>query len=92
MVSVDGQPVPLVPLGSFNPTDVTIDNSATVDIVLEGNNIPVGTTVTVTIVNETEGLKIITSGLLAGTLNLSQATATATIGAGFSRIYTNAKF
>lgn len=92
VASVDGQVVSATPRGSFDPVDVTIDNAASIEIVVEGRNIPLGTMVTVTILNETEGLQVVTSGPLAGTIDLSTATVTANMPAGFSRIYTRVTF
>jgi len=92
VVSVGGVVAPSNPAGSFNPVDVNINSSQQVDIVLEGKNIPVGTTVTVTVVNETEGLVVVESGPLTGTEALSNATATATVPAGFNQIFTDVKF
>jgi hypothetical protein len=89
---VGGQTVPDNPQGSFNPVDVTLNTTQPVAIALEGKNIPPGTQVTVTIVNETEGSQIVTSLPLAGTIALSTASATATIPAGFSRLFTYAKW
>jgi len=92
IVSIGGVPAPSIPLGGFNPADVTIDTTQPVDIALEGKNIPLGTTVTVTILNQAEGAIVADSTPLAGTEALSNATATMTIPTGFSQIVTQANF
>jgi hypothetical protein len=63
-----------------------------VDIQLEGQNIPLGTTVTVTVVNESEELVQVLSSPLAGTEALSTASATVIISPGFSQIFTRARW
>lgn len=90
VTSIGGQAVPANPRGSFSPVDVTIDTAQAVTIELKGENIPTGTTVNLTIVNETEGSQVITSSPLTGTAALSTASANVTIPAGFSRIFTRA--
>lgn len=88
--SIDGVAAPAFPQGLFNPVDVTIDNAQAVDIVISAKNIPLGTVVNVTVVNETEGATSVTSTPLAGTLEASTATASVTIPAGFSQVFTDA--
>lgn len=90
VVSVGGQTISANPKGSFDPVDVTISTAQAVTIALEGKNIPTGTTVNVTVVNETEGSQVITSSPLTGTVTLSTASVNVTIPAGFSRIFTRA--
>ena len=67
-----------------------MNNAQSVDIVIAASNIPLGTTVDVTILNETEGTISVVSTPLAGTLESSSATASVIILSGFSQIFTNA--
>ena len=90
VVSVGGQAVPAHPRGAFNPADVTLATAQAVAIQLEGQNIPPGTPVTVTVANETEGSQVVASPPLAGTAALSTATVTVTLPAGFSQIFSHA--
>jgi len=92
IVSIGGISSPSVPRGSFNPVDVALDATQSVDIVLEGSNIPLGTNVTVTVMNEAVGAIVVNSTALAGTVALSNATATVTIPTGFSQVFTQAQF
>lgn len=92
VVSVDGVPVPPNPTGGFNPADVTIDNANPVDIAIEAENVPVGTTVTVQVHNESTGTTNIVSPPLSGTDALSTATATGIVDAGFSSVTLMATF
>jgi hypothetical protein len=87
---VGGQAVPATPRGGFNPVDVTINTTQAVSIQFEGRNIPPGTSITLTVANETEGSQVVSSSPLAETAELSTATATVTIPAGFSRIFSHA--
>ena len=89
VVRVAGMDVPASPSGSFSTVDVTFDSQAEVTIEIEASNIPEGTTVELTIWNETEGTQTLTSTPLAAGDPLT-ATATATIPSGFSRIFSNA--
>jgi hypothetical protein len=90
VVSVGGQAVPAHPRGTFSPADVTLNTTQAVAIQLEGQNIPPGTPVTVTVTNETEGTQVVASPPLAGTAALSTATVTVTVPAGFSQIFSHA--
>lgn len=90
VTSVGGQAISANPKGSFDPVDVTISTAQAVTIALEGKNIPTGTTVAVTVVNETESSQVVTSSPLSGAVELSTASANVTIPAGFSRIFTRA--
>ena len=92
IVSVGGVAVPAHPQGSFTPVDVTIDTAQAVVIALEGQNIPPGTTIDVTVVNETEGSHVVSSSPLSGTAQLSTANANVVIPSGFSRLFTHAKW
>ncbi len=92
VVSVDGIAVPAQPRGSLAPVDVTINTAAEVVIALEGQRIPSGAVVDITVVNETEGLQMVLGVALEGTLERSTATTSLMIPAGFSRIYTRARW
>lgn len=92
VVSIAGNPVAANPRGLFSPVDVTIDTAINADIVLDGANIPLGTTVEVTVWNQTQGTTVVASVPLAGTLANSSATATVLIPAGFSLVYTHVKW
>ncbi len=92
LVSVDGVNVAEDPTGSFAMPDVTIDNGGEVTLALEASNIPVGTVINLRLVGG-EGADLdIVSTPLAGTLESSTATATATIPTGFSRFYMTASW
>jgi len=84
--------VPATPQGLFDPVDVTLNEAAAVQIDLAAQQIPLGTTVKVTVINEVGGSQVGTSSPLTGTLENSTGNVTLTIPAGFSRIYTDAKW
>ena len=92
VTSVGGVPTPANPLGRFDMVDVTLNSLQPLQIDLAGENIPLGTTIDVTVLNETEGSQASVSSPLAGTLENSTASITMTIPAGFSRIFTHAKW
>ena len=87
-----GVAAPLYPKGVFTPVDVTVNNVTMAEIVLEGQNIPIGTTVSVTVIHETEGTSVLVSPPLNGTKENSSATVGATFQPGFSQIITHAKW
>jgi hypothetical protein len=90
ITSIGGIAVPATPRGLFNPVDVSIDNAEAVVIAIAATNIPLGTVVNVTVLNETEGATSVSSTPLDGTLASSNATASMIIRSGFSRFYTDA--
>jgi hypothetical protein len=63
-----------------------------VDFEIEARNVPVGAVVNLRLINENEGLLEFDSQPLAGTDELSTATATTVVLAGFSRITAEASF
>lgn len=92
VVSVAGIPAPLNPQGLFSPPDVTINSAVEVPIVIEGQNIPPNTQVTVQIYNETLGAQTLQSPPLQGTLEQSTTTLNTTIPPGFSGIVLDARW
>lgn len=87
VTSVDSVSVPAQTTGSFVNPDVTINASTQVAVNLEANNVPVGTTVTLTLRSEDGTTVNVTSAPLAGTLATSTATAgPVTFPHGFTRI------
>ena len=92
VAAIGGQALPTRPLASFVTPDITLDAATDVQIDLQGQNIPVGTTVAVTISNETEGLITVESSPLVGTLASSSVSVTVRIPPGFSRIFTHAEW
>jgi hypothetical protein len=82
--------VPARPTGSFSPADIQLDTAQVVTIELQAEHVPVGTTIDVLVVNETNPAISAVSTPLNGTEDLSTASATVTIPAGFSRIYSHA--
>ncbi len=89
-VSVDGVPVPANPTGSFTVPDVTIDSGVPVAIEIEARYVPLGTVARVHLLTDTGPDLIVDSTPLAGTLELSTATATVAIPSGFSRGFVRA--
>jgi len=85
VVRVAGVAVPAAPTGSFLNPDVTLSGVASATLDIEGRKIPPGTVVQLTLTPETGSAVTVSSSPLAGTLDLSTATATVTIPSGFSR-------
>ena len=76
--TVGGNAVPIDPLGTVFSGDVGFTAEGAVIIEIEAQNVPVGLTVTVRIVQKDGGASfVITSTALAGTFELSTAAATA---------------
>lgn len=92
VTKVGSQTVSANPSGLFDPVDVTITSAQDVEIDLAAKNVPLGTPIEVLVVNETEGTISGTSSGLAGSLATSTANVTMRLPAGFSRIYTRAKW
>ncbi len=90
VVSIDGVPVPTLPDGSFTPPDVTIDNSGASTVAIEARHVPLGTLVKLSLFSENAADQLVDSTPLAGTLELSTATATLAIPSGFSRGFVRA--
>jgi len=90
LVSVAGIPVPANATGFFPPADLTIDEAAQVTVVIEASNVPLFTTVQLTLTPETGSRQIVTSTPLNGMLDLSTATAQITIPHGFSTFFLEA--
>ena len=78
--------------GSFEPADLSINQNGTATLQIEAENVPVGTLVDLTMVNETNGVVNFQSEPLAGAFESSTATATVTIPHGFSRFTIQASF
>lgn len=92
VASIDGQNVPTNPRASLPDVDITLDTAQDVDIVVAAQNIPLGTQVTLVVINETLGLTNYQTTGLAGSLENSTATAQVTVPAGYTRIYTRANW
>jgi hypothetical protein len=92
VVSLAGTPVPENPTGSFTMPDVVIDRATPVTLDIVAHNVPLGTVVHVTIVNETTFVQTVDSTPLAGTADDSIATATATISPGLSSVSARASW
>jgi hypothetical protein len=91
-LSVDGQPVPTNPDGSFTVPDVTINKGTAAAVAIEARNVPTGTVVEVRVYSEGGADQIVNSTPLAGTLALSSATASVVFPPGFSRAYVRARW
>jgi hypothetical protein len=92
VVRVAGIAVPENSTGSFFLPDVTLDNVAAVVVEIEARNVPLGTVVQLTLTPETGSQQMAVSTPLAGTLQLSTATATVTLPHGFSRFFVQANW
>jgi hypothetical protein len=92
IVSVDGVPIPATPAGAIMPPDVVINAPRPVTLALEGRGIPPGTPVTINLLLDPGGSQTVTSTPLAGTVELSTATATATFPHGVTRVLLEASF
>ena len=79
--------MPVVPSGSFTTLDTTINTASPSTVNIEARYIPPGTVVKLHVFSENGLDQIIDSTPLAGTLELSTATATVTIPSGFSRMF-----
>lgn len=92
VVSVAGAPVPPTPTGRVAMPDVTINQPAAVTLQIEAQNIPPGTVVKLHLLSEADNGtgKIVDSTPLAGTLELSTATASVVIPPGFSQGFVRA--
>ncbi|MGE3165386.1 MAG: hypothetical protein AB7O52_10815 [Planctomycetota bacterium] len=87
VTTIDSVSVPAQTTGSFVNPDVTLNVSTQVAVNLEANNVPVGTTVNLTLRSEDGTTVTVTSTPLAGTLATSTATAgPVTFPHGFTRI------
>jgi hypothetical protein len=92
VVRIAGVDVPLNPTGSFIMPDVELDNASAVTLEIEARNIPPGTVVELTLTPETGQQQMAVSTPLAGTLQLSTATAVMTLPHGFSRFFVQANW
>jgi hypothetical protein len=81
-----------MPTGSFDIPDVVINATAAVPVVIETNNVPAGTVVSVWIYSETVPAVRIDFPALTGAGPVRRATATTTFPYGFSRGLVRASF
>ena len=92
VTTVDGVAVSADPSGSFAMPDVTINNLEPVTIMLEAENIPVGTQISLRLVSPEGILRQTTTTPLSGSDEMSTASATVTIPSAFSRFYLSAEW
>jgi hypothetical protein len=85
VTSIGGVPVSASPTGEAATPDATINQSGPVTVAIEAKNIPLGTVVQVRVMSEAVADFVVDSTSLAGTLQLSTATAAVTFPPGFSR-------
>ena len=90
VTQVGGVAVPTSPTGSFIAPDLAINDPDPVTVDLLASNIPLGTVVTLTLLNETTGSQTVQTTPLAGTLENSTATTSATFSAGVTQVLTEA--
>jgi hypothetical protein len=85
VTSIAGIPVAAAPTGEAATPDATINQSGSVTVAIEAKNIPLGTVVQVRVMSEAVADFVVECTPLAGTLQLSTATADVTFPPGFSR-------
>ena len=90
VASIGGVPVPANPTGGFVNPDVEINQSGPTTINIEGNGVPLGTVVTLTLIPETGETITADSTPLTGTVENSTASADVVIPFGISRFYVEA--
>jgi hypothetical protein len=90
VTSVAGVPIPANPTGSFSVPDGAINQSTPAAVVIQANNIPLGTVATLYIISENGPDITVQTSALAGTLASSTATASVTFPPGYSRGYVKA--
>ncbi len=88
-VRVNGVPLPPNPTGSFVMPDVTINQATAVTVAIEAHNIPPGTVVNLFVSSENGPNQTVPS-TLAGTINLSTATASVVLPPGYSQGFVRA--
>ncbi|HUB78870.1 MAG TPA: hypothetical protein VMB03_08750 [Bryobacteraceae bacterium] len=87
VVSVGGVNLPASPTASFSVADATINAPGAVPVVVQANNIPPGTVVTLQFFSESGTDFSVQAPALSGTLTQSTTTAQVTFPAGFTRGY-----
>jgi hypothetical protein len=85
VLSIAGIPIAASPTGEAATPDAIINHAGPVAVVVEARNIPVGTVVHVRVMSEAVADFVVNSAPLAGSLELSTATANVTFPPGFSR-------
>ena len=92
VVSVNGVAVPTKPSGQFIVPDVVLASSGPISFDIEAHEVPTGTIVRLFLSSEDGIDQVIDSTPLAGTSQLSRATATATLPPGYSRGFVHASW
>lgn len=92
VVRVNGQEVAAQPSGSLVNPDVIVNQPGPSTFEIEATGVPPGTVVTLTLVSDTLPAVTVESTPLAGTLELSTATATAVVAPGVSQFFLEADF
>ena len=90
VLSVAGIAINSNPSGTFTTPDAVFTQPGPVTVAIEAVNVPLGTIVKLYLLSEGGPDQIINSTALAGTLQLSTATASATFPPGYSRGYVKA--
>lgn len=90
VTTIAGVPVPANPTGSFEMPDVTINEGTAVPVEIEARLVPPGTVVKLHLFSLEGADQIVSAPPLAGTLELSAATASVTFPPGFTRGFARA--
>ena len=85
VVRVAGVDLPASPRAAFSPADVTIQESAAVEVEIEARNVPLSTTVSLTLFTTSGDKTTVPASSLSGSEELSTATASVTLPFGFTR-------
>jgi len=85
VTSIGGVAVPVRPGGGFAAPDLELDDAAPTQFEIEARHVPIGTTVTVYLFNETSFVESIVSEPLTGSITNSSTTASAALKHGFTR-------
>lgn len=90
VTSIGGIPVSAAPSGDAATPDASINQSGPVTVDIEARNVPLGTVLQVRVMSEASPDFLVNSTPLAGTLQLSTASADVTFPPGFSRGFVRA--
>lgn len=85
VTNIGGVAIPAMPTGTFAVPDAVINSASPVTVTLTASAVPLGTTATIHLINESDYEQTVVTTPLAGTLGSSSATATVTIPHGYTR-------
>jgi hypothetical protein len=92
IASIAGASVPQFPSGDFSSPDVTLSLTTSATVIVEAQNVPVGSIATLYVHSENAPDQVLASSPLEGSFSLSTTTMSVVLPYGYSYVYVRAKW